>query len=205
MKIISKYKDYYDYLQGIYGVDEKLVLDRSKGSTKMFPAHNGLHILVICGKILEYICFDNTYYFGSDIAQFNEAKELKNWGSYLGVKPIYFINPGINPLHKWNFERIYYPTLSNDTYNIYPELKELYKTCPIFIYHKNSKTIWAEFPSLQELGVNKVISAHDMWILLSEWLGARITEKEPSVPIGDDKIRIQSAGFDLKTSFRNTK
>ena len=27
MKIISKYKDYYDYLQGIYGVDEKLILD----------------------------------------------------------------------------------------------------------------------------------------------------------------------------------
>jgi hypothetical protein len=27
MKIISKIKDYYDYLQGIYGIDEKLVLD----------------------------------------------------------------------------------------------------------------------------------------------------------------------------------
>lgn len=29
MKIISKYKDYYDYLQGIYGVDEKKILDRT--------------------------------------------------------------------------------------------------------------------------------------------------------------------------------
>ena len=28
MKIISKYKDYYDYLTGIYGVDDKIVLDR---------------------------------------------------------------------------------------------------------------------------------------------------------------------------------
>ena len=28
MKIISKFKDFYDYLTGVYGVDPKLVLDR---------------------------------------------------------------------------------------------------------------------------------------------------------------------------------
>jgi len=28
MKILGKYKDYYDYLQGIYDVDPLLVLDR---------------------------------------------------------------------------------------------------------------------------------------------------------------------------------
>ena len=104
-----------------------------------------------------------------------------------------------------NFEKIYYPTLSEDKYNIYPEIKELSKTCPIFLYDKDSKTIYQEFPSLKELGVNKVIDAIDLWILLSEWLGNRITEKEPIVPIGDDKTRILSAGFDLKTSFRNIK
>lgn len=36
MKIISSYKDYYDYLQGIYGVDEKLVLNRQKETPKTF-------------------------------------------------------------------------------------------------------------------------------------------------------------------------
>jgi len=30
MKIISKYKDYYDFLQGTFGIDEKLILDRTK-------------------------------------------------------------------------------------------------------------------------------------------------------------------------------
>lgn len=29
MRILSKYKDYYDYLQGIYGIDEKKILDRT--------------------------------------------------------------------------------------------------------------------------------------------------------------------------------
>jgi len=205
MKIISKYKDFYDYLQGIYGIDEKLILNRTKGTSKMFPKYTGLHILVICGKILEYVCFNNKYYFSEDILQFNEEKKLEKWGSWGGIKPVYLINPGLNSNHILNFEKIYYPTLSEDKYNIYPEIKELSKTCPIFLYDKDSKTIYQEFPSLKELGVNKVIDAIDLWILLSEWLGNRITEKEPIVPIGDDKTRILSAGFDLKTSFRNIK
>ena len=35
MKIISKYKDYYDYLGGIYGRDDTLTYDRRK--TEEFP------------------------------------------------------------------------------------------------------------------------------------------------------------------------
>jgi len=206
MKIISKYKDYYDYLQGIYGVDEKLILDRTEGTSKMFPKHTGLHILVVCGKVLEYVCFNNKYYFNKDIEQFNETKVL-NWRveERLKPKPSYIINPEINFKNFWNFEKIYYPTLSYDIHNIYPELKELSKKCPIFLYHKNSKTIWQEFPSLLELGVNKEIEAKEIWIMLSEWLGNRITEQEPIVPVGDDKVRILSAGFDLKTSFRGNQ
>lgn len=30
MKIISKFKDYYDYLQGIYGQDPKATYERSR-------------------------------------------------------------------------------------------------------------------------------------------------------------------------------
>lgn len=201
MKIISKYKDYYDYLQGIYGVDNRLILDRTKGSAKNLPGHTGKHILVICGKVLEYVHFNNTNYFNEDIAQFNEKGKWSLY--YLRVKPKYLINLDIIPKNHFNSDKIYYPTLSEDIHNIYPGLKELSKKCPIFIYHENSRTIWREFPCLLELGVNKQIEAKDMWIMLSEWLGNRITENEPVVPVGDDKVRILSAGFDLKTSFRH--
>ena len=54
-----------------------------------------------------------------------------------------------------------------------------------------------------KLGVNKHIDAKDIWIMLSEWLGNKVTQNEPSIPIGDDKTRILNAGFDLKTSFRH--
>ena len=203
MKIISKYKDYYDYLQGIYGIDEKLILDRTKGTTKMFPKHDGLHILVICGKILQFFCLNNKFYFGKEIAKFNEDNELNKWSLWKGPKPIYVVNPNTNPKNTHFFTKIHYPELSEDTYNLYPELKEISKNCPIFLYHSNSKTIWVEFPSLLELGASKLIDPIDIWILLSEWLGQRVTEKEPEVPVGDDKVRILSAGFDLKTSFRH--
>jgi len=48
MKILSKYKDYYDYLMGIYGEDPLLILDRREGRQLSFcDNHNymlNLHI-----------------------------------------------------------------------------------------------------------------------------------------------------------------
>jgi hypothetical protein len=58
---------------------------------------------------------------------------------------------------------------------------------------------------LETLGIQTIIKPFDLWIMLSEWLGYMITQNEPSVPIGDDKIRVESHGFDLKTSFRHRK
>lgn len=53
MKIISKYKDYYDYLVGIYEIDEKLVLDRTKFDV---PSYSNVVTFYICGK-----CIDGYY------------------------------------------------------------------------------------------------------------------------------------------------
>ena len=59
MKIISKYKDYYDYLQGIWGMDEKLTLDRTEYTTtpslKSSLSHPHLSIVrfYICGWVVE--------------------------------------------------------------------------------------------------------------------------------------------------------
>ena len=46
MKIISKYKDYYDYLSGIYGEDPLKVLDRRE----VDPSDN-IRTIVFCDKI----------------------------------------------------------------------------------------------------------------------------------------------------------
>ena len=46
MKIISKYKDYYDYLSGIYGEDPLKILDRRE----VDPSDN-IRTIVFCDKI----------------------------------------------------------------------------------------------------------------------------------------------------------
>jgi len=205
MKIISKYKDYYDYLKGVYGEDPKLILDRRTNiNPTSYPGHDGLHVLVICGKILEYICLNNKFYFGDEIAQLNVGELKSSW--YFKVKntpPTYTVNTGVNSRNVWNFDQIYYPKLSEDVHNIYPEVKKLSEKCPIFLLHHFSKTIWMEYPKLDDLGVAKMIPAHDIWNDLSNYLSQKVSKQEPQVPVGDDKTRLISAGFDPKTSFRN--
>ena len=54
MLIIDRNKDYYDYIQGIYGVDPKIVFNRQS--------------LDLCGKDVEFSCFNNLAYFLVEIA-----------------------------------------------------------------------------------------------------------------------------------------
>lgn len=47
MKIISKFKDYYDYLQGIYGVYPKLVLDKREfNPIQYFESFSVKHLFI---------------------------------------------------------------------------------------------------------------------------------------------------------------
>ena len=70
MKIISKHKDYYDYLQGIYGIDEIMVYDRrtknliretylSSGSAQMLT-------LAICNRIYCVYAYKKKLYHTPD-------------------------------------------------------------------------------------------------------------------------------------------
>lgn len=200
MKILSKYKDYYDYLKGIYGEDNKLILDRREGEIVLPSTSFEKQIwrLYICGRILEFIDVKSKFYFGEDIAPYSEP--LSRWSSNEHVK--YIIKE--HATRDWGRDKIYYPELSYDVHNVYkfPKIE-----APIFLFRVDGQDIKIEhkFPRLTDLNINKVIPPHDVWLMLSQWLAEDLTSKEPIVPIGDDKIRIQSHGFDLKNSFRNTK
>lgn len=57
MKIISKYKDYYDYLSGIYGIDDKKILDRTIYKPMNYVPDE--FILIICGISFKRILLKN--------------------------------------------------------------------------------------------------------------------------------------------------
>lgn len=202
MKIISKYKDYYDYLQGIYGVDEKLVLDRR---AKFYPSvsdfPNGKIDFVIGDLYISVLKIDDKIYSGrNELLSIGEAYEYET--------PSGRLDEGVRVTYKES-SYPYRESKANMSFNIIKGKGRLqnteYEKIPIIVFTRHNVDKFMEFPRLEEFGIQKILKPHDIWIELSSFLGKLNSQKEPPQPIGDDKVRILSAGFDLKTSFRNVK
>lgn len=198
MKIISKYKDYYDYLQGIYGVDEKLVLDRRKAEHTKYHSE-GKHTFVIGDLMVDSFYLNDKFYCGeSDMIKLGGTRNKNERQPNIVSYNIPFIdsfgrkvtsNVCVTPYGKGR------PDNKFDEYAIYE----------IVFRNPYSQSEASPYPILENYGIQRVLKPHDIWIELSAWLGKQATKREPEVPVGDDKVRILSAGFDLKTSFRNVK
>lgn len=174
MKIISKYKDYYDYLIGINGIDELVVYERNtevegyngKFRKEGFNPFDCLTEPINCfGKIdttrrtnITLVVCGNTFTFYRKGNQFvyeepsSEKKLFYNYPHEKGECPIVLVSG-------------------------------LYKV-------KN--------PRLSDFNFGKIIAPQDIWTMLSNWL----LYTPEIVDSRDDNQKILSAGFDLKTSFR---
>jgi hypothetical protein len=91
MKVISKYKDYYDFLAGSYGTDNKLVLDRTKGYVPYFSHEttaDGLgklgkdyetefaFTLIVGFTAVDGIYYHGRFYYGIQIEQIGNIKNI---------------------------------------------------------------------------------------------------------------------------------
>lgn len=203
MKIISKYKDYYDYLQGIYGVDEKLVLDRTKFTkTVTFDSTYQQYKIIkfyICDWLIEGVIYNNKLLFGKDIKQiaynYNDNPEYNRWNYKKDTDEYYQIYNSMN--------------LNKYSYSIEKVLKEPQKlsenksinikvNCPIII--EILKKDYGMFPILKDYNLVDVFSPQDIWIMLSEWI-AKSNDKQ-IVDNRTDVQKLEGKGFDSKTSFR---
>lgn len=186
MKIQSKYKDYYDYLQGIYGIDDKLFLDRSKGSTmnkmEIDNLKNGDGVqLAIMGLLFTMIYYNGKWYTKKGL--YNIGKEFKYNKAFIDVE--------VN-------EKTGLPKEFKDVEFVLTDLNYKYD-CPIIRVKYNWSGEINLFPRLADYNFGTVIPPEDIWINLYNWL-SRVKE-EPNIQT--DKEKIVSHGFDLKTSFRN--
>ena len=83
MKIISKFKDYYDYLQGIYSVDDKLILDRTKYTPLSYkPSVKTKHSLYIGNLQVDVLWIDGKPYTGNDVEQFSDKRLANKFWSF---------------------------------------------------------------------------------------------------------------------------
>lgn len=184
MKIIDNKKDYYDYLMGIYGIDNKIVYDRRDSmtfdcikKTNMF-SDNVSQIRVKIGNLVYYIV---------------KNQETGKWEC---------------PDEITTYDGRYYDTIPNPVRLNNEELKREFtlwrsdKTgadIPIMIKYDHSvfpNPILATFPV-----VPKFIPATTVWEEVYNFISSKY-----DTPITDtrtEKQKIESAGFDSKTSFRN--
>lgn len=205
MKIISKYKDYYDYISGIYGEDPKLILDRREFDYNTYRFQgSGIDMvtLFIAGFRVEGVYKDGNFYYGGELAKIGTIKNV--------TKSKYY----------WDWSNKYYEALyyvvKNETNNPYWVLGEIVKDkdkindregCPILIRSKmggRTDQINVEnFPILQDLGLASFIPPETIHRWLSDWLSGIENENEKERGITITNIdKLESKGFNKITSFR---
>lgn len=184
MKIIAKHKDYYDYLQGINGIDELLVLDRTNCyyNTNIFT-ENDYICLIVCGIKFEGIYKSGKFRYGKDIENYLSDKDEIYDNNYR----IYTKKYRYSYIDIQKKEEIYDNDLEYPIYVSFRQEK----------YSKNLTEL-KKFPILKQYDFHNVYSAEEIWIHISNWLS-----RSKNIPNNQtNKEKIVSAGFDLKTSFR---
>ncbi len=226
MKIISNFKDYFDYLQGVYGVDEKVIYERtpyskvdSKGNwikTPVFkPSYKDneniskrntkreAHIIAICGVMYHVFILNRgkSFYFGLNSKEYKEGK-YKHITSKLDKETF-----------KWFEEEIYSVSGSHGFgyHGIGKEnkfhLKETdlneKENCPVLLLSSNRSklSVVAKNIKLSDFGISQIISPHDVYVMISNFLSREV----PVVDKRTDIQKIVGKGFDKKTSFRKEK
>jgi hypothetical protein len=191
MKIISKYKDYYDYLQGIYGIDPLKVLDRTKhglynDSDKVYSLG-----LVFCGdNYTRYLrpTKPSSFRYTRELEEFERLlSRIKNNtqdAAYVSDDLVWIktVHNSMNSVFRNNHES----NLSNSEF-------------PYFIKQPSYLSREVLIPKLDEIKFNHVMSAEMCYLEIERFISYR--EPDPdSDP--DDMVRYEQKGFDAKTSFR---
>jgi hypothetical protein len=199
MKIISNFKDFYDYLQGIYGIDPKVVYERicmtqnsySKDAKWLKAGlyrpdcmtignHDKVEFapIAICGRIYCVYIYNKKFYFGDN---YEALEKLKS------------------KIQKDN-RSIYFDNLYYAKYHLKPTDINEKENCPVCLlshswsgFHASAKNV-----RLSDFGIGQIISPNDMYIMISNF----ISREKVIIDKRTDVEKLTSKGFDKKTSFR---
>jgi len=191
MKIITKIKDYYDFLIGVYGEDPKIILDRRETEGETVDGH---FMLFIGGKKIEGFVKDKIIYYGDDLKLIESSPETsKYW--YNATKNGY-TRVLSNNYHE---EICNYITDDLDNYN------DRYN-CPILLGLVNNRsrkpTNFSKFPTLKVLCLPSFVSPELVYQWISQWLAIQLDKELEIKNDLSDIQKLENKGFDKKTSFR---
>ena len=227
MKIIDNKKDYYDYLANIYGIDELIVYDR-RGSVTLNSDKILLHGMeyYFSNRILfqDKPLSDKQYWNLRSIAKQREAKNVKHkYGKTCKEGDIYHFVLEVGYTHyRFEVERWIEENkrdcahVESTLIDVIKNVKQRYSDVPMCIipcqaqyWRWSHEERWKEIegrvenPILTGTIIPKLIPPADIWKNLYQYLSS--LRDKPFTDTRSDVQKLESAGFDKKTSFRNVK
>ena len=220
MRIIDANTDYYDYLQNIYR-DNSLVFDRRdsfvltkkllceslKVNSWRFTDYSNKNYLLL------QIC-NSFWLFSVDIIKFNDyrptdykIKLLRSWKNYdkdrklISLDVIYF---GCIPEYyklkdPEKMLDLQIQAIDTNNYRIWRSINR-FSICP---GNDPNRRIEKHIPLLKACGIAEWIDPLDVYLAFEEYFSLEKSSSERREPIGNTDIdKIESHGFDAKTSFR---
>ncbi len=207
MRIVSKYKDYYDWV--VFETDNRKIYNRKQDQKEpkedirndYFPISNGyIGTLYFCNKKYTFLFWKEKYYWDSS----KISDQL-----YDEISKIYQSNFRFtyNSSCAWNYFRIKQLGLAHEfkggwkkdgiTDKVIDTKINIKHDCPIALSFNSIQIITN--PKLADIGFNKVMSAQQVYQEIYNW----IPFIEPELPGSPDNMdRYEAKGFDKKTSFR---
>jgi len=200
MKIISKYKDYYDYLSGIWGEDPKIVIDRREFDNVEFQSYDPQEIiLLICGKIVNGFWDGENFYYGESLEKFGKITKPHYWSWRRESEPSRTVNfefTGNRPMSVTKR----YEILVDVTTDL--KQRNLKLACPILMVSRYGRDNYYKFPVLSKMNVGSIFSPEVIYQMLVDWYSERNNEAEKRPDNQTDLQKLVSKGFDKKESFR---
>lgn len=209
MIIKSVFKDYYDYLCHVYGVDEKIAYDRSPrvcpleinrhGFDDIWPASSNFGFWNLdTGYNLKYVAITGVLYI---IAQ------KKTTDTWFYVKPEQYGSVVINS-ERNTAKRIATALVKGHGFTS-PSIVKLHKLVdsPVFSFEAFDRVlvIDARAPNLGQLGIPAIIPAEQMYQNICHYLTNVLRDSPDSSPVSPmtDQQKVVSHGFDKIQSFRH--
>lgn len=184
MKIISNYRDFYDYVLAIRGIDEKAVFVRNcsyKPPHLSFPntPRYEHYMIAFCGFLYSIHYYSGKFYFGDDYKEIPK-NEL--------TKVLWYYSFNTQSASKFHLSKTNINNIEN---------------CPVILVRMDRNN-YGEFEvchksaRLKDYGFPSIMSADDCFVQITNFL---LREKEVTDP-RTNKEKIIVHGFDFITSFR---
>ena len=212
MKIRAKFKDYYDFVGRRYGEDPDCVYNRGPLPEKLsfpWPRED-------CSFSVSFKYSNPKDYYVSFVVAGPHVIPFMDFGWHF-VEGIYTHHLDLLlPKYEGFLGNEYMPDCFNGKPVCYPDVERLQDLirlvgAPVFLVKPRARhgsgpvTVDSRIPNLGNLGFASFVSPGQMWQDIYTTMTSVLRknpDKEPPLTVNNEE-RIQAAGFDLKTSFRN--